>query len=216
MFIKMTAITKLTLLFVVFFSVTFSAIAGSQTSITHDILPPDELITALQSGGYLIYMRHGKTNHTQKDKMSPSLGPCSEQRNLSQQGRAILTNIGEKLSQLNIPIGSVVTSPFCRCKDTAQIVFGKYTVEPNLIFSISKNKDEAEQLGKILYEMMLSSDNVTQNNVFISHTSNLKDGLNIWPKPEGVMVIFKKHNDQLVFKGMIEPDVWLEQEIAHE
>ena len=56
--------------------------------------------------------------------------------------------------------------------------------------------------------MMLNSKVSTKNSVFVGHTSNLRDGLGIWPKPEGVIAIFKKRGNSLVFKGVIKPDDW--------
>jgi hypothetical protein len=89
-------------------------------------------------------------------------------------------------------------------------VFGKHTVEPMLKFSISKDKFESEQLANWLAVTMRSVKSQKDNVVFVGHTSNLKDGVGIWPKPEGVMVIFKNDAGQLNYEGMIQPEHWFE------
>ena len=46
-----------------------------QTSLSND-----ELIKGLQAGGHIIYMRHAKTNHNEKDKGHDRLKSCDKQR----------------------------------------------------------------------------------------------------------------------------------------
>ncbi len=60
---------------------------------------------------------------------------------------------------------------------------------------------------------MLSSDDQNSNIVFVGHTANLKDGLGIWPKPEGVAVIFKKVNNKINYLGMITPEQWADHKV---
>ncbi|PWQ93709.1 histidine phosphatase family protein [Leucothrix arctica] len=181
------------------------------SSVPSEVLSAPELIKALQSGGHIIYMRHGETDISQKDKSRDSFDDCSNQRNLSDKGRAEVKKIGDSIQELKIPIGHVTSSPYCRTKDTAKIAFGEFEIEPNLQFSISKNKAEAKKLGEDLVSMMLDTKNMVKNVVFVGHTANLKDGLGIWPKPEGVMAVFKKQDGKIVFKGMVKPDEWCDE-----
>ena len=171
-------------------------------------LTTPELIKALQSGGHIMYMRHGATDIMQKDKDRSNLDHCSYQRNLSKTGRDELKQIGLAIQKLKIPIGDVLSSPYCRTRDTAKLVYGDYKVEMNLQFSISKNRQQATELGELLHKMMLNSEPGSKNEVFVGHTANLKDGLGIWPKPEGVVAVFQKKEGEIVFKGMIKPNEW--------
>ena len=75
-------------------------------------------------------------------------------------------------------------------------MFNEYQIEPDLAFSLTKDEQESRYLGNQLYQMMLDSPNNNQNTVFVGHTSNLKEGLGVWPKPESVVVIFKKLNNE--------------------
>ncbi len=169
---------------------------------------PAQLIKALQSGGHIMYMRHGPTLRDQKDASNNPLKSCDNQRNLSPDGRAAVAKIGASLKALNIPIGGVFSSPFCRCKDTAQLVFGDYKVIDDLKFSLTKNKAESKQLGDTLYSLFENSPITAKNQVFVGHTSNLREGLGVWPKPEAVVVVFQKHKGELIYKGMIKPYEW--------
>ncbi len=170
--------------------------------------PVTELVEALQAGDKIVYLRHAATDHSTKDMERQDLQDCSKQRNLSAAGRQQAESIGAAIKALNIPVGDVISSPYCRCKDTAQLALGRFNINPDLQFSISKDRNESRRLGQRLREMMLEADMAMGNTFFVGHTSNLRDGLGVWPKPEGVAVIFERQAGELRFMGTIEPDDW--------
>jgi len=174
------------------------------------VQPPHKLIEALKSGGYIIYMRHGITTRKDKNrtKKAIDLTRCETQRNLTEEGRTQVTRIGAVIKSLNIPIGKVKSSPYCRTKDTAKAVFGDYEVDELLAYSMAKLEKESAMLGQYLHDSILAANDKKNNTVFVGHTANLKDGLGVWPKPEGVAVIFKIEKGNVIFKGMIKPDDW--------
>jgi len=180
----------------------------SAEPLSSQTLSTPQLVKALKQGGHVIYMRHGTTNHTQKDTNRKNFEDCGNQRNLSDEGRIKLKSIAAAITRFSIPITEVVSSPYCRCKDTAQQVFGKYRIDLDLRFSISHNKDESEDLGQRLRAKILQADTTGGNVVFVGHSSNLRDGLGVWPKPEGVVVVFKLVDSEPILKGMIYPDEW--------
>lgn len=174
-----------------------------------DIQTPSVLIEALKAGGYIIYMRHGLTEKKNGlDRSHVDLSRCETQRNLSEAGKSQVQRLGMAIKLLNIPIGKVKSSPYCRTKDSAQAVFGEFEVDEKLKFSITFHSKEANLVGQYLLDSMLASNDVRTNTVYVGHTANLKDGLGVWPKPEGVMAIFKKQGNKIIFKGMIQPDDW--------
>ena len=175
-----------------------------------DIETPLALIEALKTGNYIIYMRHGLTTRKKinRDNNNIDLTRCDTQRNLSEAGKSQVERLGLSIKLSNIPVGKVKSSPYCRAKETAQAVFGKFEIDEKLKFSIAMNSKEATFLGQYLLDSMLASNDVKNNTVYVGHTANLKDGLGVWPKPEGVMAIFKKEGNNILFKGMIKPDDW--------
>lgn len=183
----------------------------AHADVKHSVVKnPHELIEALKSGGYIIYMRHGITTRKNKNrnKQPIDLTRCETQRNLTEEGRTQVAHIGAVIKSLNIPIGKVKSSPYCRTKDTAKAVFGEYEVDDLLAYSMAKLEKESAMLGKYLHDSILAAKDTENNTVFVGHTANLKDGLGIWPKPEGVVVIFKVEQGKVVFKGMIKPEDW--------
>jgi len=170
-------------------------------------LTQDEIVSKLQEGGCIIYMRHGTTNLYESDRTTTDFKNCTLQRNLDKDAKEVLLLIGEKIKELKIPIDEVLSSPYCRCKETANLVFGDYIVDNNLRFSLISDVEETQLLKNHLQELLLKK--VNSNLVLVSHTANLKEATDIWPKPEAVMVVFKKQKDgSLLYFGKIFPKYW--------
>jgi phosphohistidine phosphatase SixA len=87
--------------------------------------PDPAILEKLRSGGYVLYMRHASTDFSQDDAMSRSYEDCANQRNLTDKGRAEARSVGAHIKRLDIPIGEVLASPFCRTMETARLAFGK-------------------------------------------------------------------------------------------
>ena len=79
----------------------------------------------LRRGGLALLIRHASTLPGLGDPPGFRLDDCSTQRNLSPQGRDEAARLGERLRRERIPIARVYTSPWCRCRDTANVAFGK-------------------------------------------------------------------------------------------
>ena len=98
--------------------------------------PPSEslagaaLLQALRGGGLILYFRHTSTDFGQNDDAMSGYEDCARQRNLTDGGRDEARRIGVAIKRLDIPIGDVLASPFCRTRETAQLIFGRATVAP--------------------------------------------------------------------------------------
>ena len=85
---------------------------------------------ALRQGGVVALMRHGDAPGV-GDPPGWRLDDCATQRNLSDTGRADARAVGVRLRAERIAFGRVVSSPWCRCLDTAALVdVGPVQVEP--------------------------------------------------------------------------------------
>lgn len=87
------------------------------------------MVQALRSGGLILYFRHASTDFGQNDDAMTGYEDCARQRNLTDRGRDEARAIGVAIKRLKIPIGEVLASPFCRTRETAQLIFGRATVE---------------------------------------------------------------------------------------
>jgi broad specificity phosphatase PhoE len=105
----------------------------------------DALWALLQKGGQVVLVRHGLTTPGFGDPPGFKLGECATQRNLVDEGRREAERLGAALRARRIPVARVVSSPWCRCVETARIAFGS---EPAIddalsnLFGDSSNRDK--------------------------------------------------------------------------
>ena len=95
---------------------------------TPDALAGPRLLSALREGGLILYFRHTSTDFGQNDDQMSGYEDCARQRNLTDRGRDEARQIGAAIKRLDIPVGEVLASPFCRTRETAQLIFGRATV----------------------------------------------------------------------------------------
>jgi phosphohistidine phosphatase SixA len=88
----------------------------------------EELMKALQSGGYTILLRHARTDWSFKEEVGSVPVERSAQRNLSADGVRDAALMGVVLKRYRIPIGEIVASPMFRARETAEYAAGTPTV----------------------------------------------------------------------------------------
>ena len=93
----------------------------------------EDLMRALQSGGYTILVRHARTDRTAPNQETPGTVPAlrADQRNLNAEGERDVRLMREVFRKYEVPIGEVVSSPSYRCRETAD-AFGPSTVTMTL------------------------------------------------------------------------------------
>ena len=79
---------------------------------------------ALRTPGAVVVLRHSYAPGA-FDPPDAKLEDCSTQRNLDANGRAQARQVGEAFRQHGIDVGAVLSSPRCRCLDTARLAFGR-------------------------------------------------------------------------------------------
>ena len=86
---------------------------------------------ALRSGAQVALMRHADAPGGAGDPPGFRVEDCATQRNLSPKGRADAEKIGSQLRRQGIAFEKIVSSPWCRCVDTAKLLdFGTVETEP--------------------------------------------------------------------------------------
>jgi virginiamycin B lyase len=100
-----------------------------------------DLGRTLRAGGLVLVVRHAHTDQSKQDQDPIVLSKCSTQRNLSAQGRADARAIGRSVRRLNLRIGKVLSSAYCRTLETARLAFGRPTISPALLNTIASAHD---------------------------------------------------------------------------
>jgi phosphohistidine phosphatase SixA len=86
---------------------------------------------ALRAGAHVALMRHADAPGGVGDPPGFRIEDCATQRNLSPKGRADAEKIGSQLKQEGIAFEKIVSSPWCRCVDTARLLnLGTVETEP--------------------------------------------------------------------------------------
>lgn len=76
----------------------------------------------LRRGGLVLLVRHARTVPGTGDPPGFRLDDCATQRNLSEAGRAEARAIGAELRRRRVPVERVMTSAWCRCRETAELL----------------------------------------------------------------------------------------------
>ena len=77
---------------------------------------------ALRAGGHVALMRHTDAPGGVGDPAGFRVDDCATQRNLSAKGRADAARIGARLKSERIAFEKIISSPWCRCIDTATLL----------------------------------------------------------------------------------------------
>ena len=151
------------------------------------------LINQLEDGGKLIFIRHAYAPGN-GDPDGFNLNDCSTQRNLSDDGRKQAQRIGEIFTKNKIEIDKVLSSEWCRCKETAKIAFKNYSTNSflNSFYSskFSKNKDKQVKAFNYYIKNLESKKNL----IFVTHYVFISEVLNYGPSSGEIVVSDKNLN----------------------
>ena len=174
--------------FLKFFIIIFISLT---TSIKADL--NKNLMSQLEDGGKLIFIRHAYAPGT-GDPNNFNLNDCSSQRNLSNDGRRQAQYIGEFFRENKIKINKVLSSEWCRCKETAKIAFKDFSTNSflNSFYSskYSKNKDKQISALNDYIENFKNNDNL----ILVTHYVLISEVLNYSPSSGEIVVSDKNFN----------------------
>jgi len=156
---------------------------------------PAELLPELRKGGYILFIRHPKTNADQADTDPLHLDNIQAQRQLSDEGRKQAQSLGEAFRALKLPIDRAISSKFYRAQEAAKLLdIGEVTAsvdvtEGGLVVSPREN----ERRAKALRELLSTPPAAGKNLVIVSHKPNLQDaaGKEFGDVSEAEVVVFK-------------------------
>ena len=152
-----------------------------------------KLINQLEEGGKLIFIRHAYAPGS-GDPDNFNLNDCSTQRNLSKEGRKQAEYIGEFFRNKKIKIDQVLSSEWCRCKETAEIAFINFSTNSflNSFYSYKFAKNKSKQINDLNdYIDKFKSD---KNLVLVTHYVVISEILNYGPSSGEIVVSDKNFN----------------------
>ena len=174
--------------FLKFFIIIFISLT---TSIKADL--NKNLINQLEDGGKLIFIRHAYAPGN-GDPNNFNLNDCSTQRNLNVDGRKQAQKIGKFFRENKIKIYKVLSSEWCRCKETADIAFKNFSTNSflNSFYSskYAKNRDKQVEALKNYVKKFNSNKNL----ILVTHYVLISEVLNYNPSSGEIVVSDKNFN----------------------
>ena len=145
-----------------------------------------------QKGDKIIFIRHSLAPGG-GDPPGFIINDCKTQRNLNSKGIKQSKKIGKLFKKNKVPVDQVLSSQWCRCKDTAKYAFGNFKefIPLNSTFQAPYNKNEPKQL-KELYNFVKKWEGKGKNLVLITHYSIITVVTNAIPS-SGEIVITDKN-----------------------
>jgi phosphohistidine phosphatase SixA len=165
-----------------------------------------EAIEKLRAGGYIVYVRHTQTDSKTEDKDLSDMSNCAGQRVLSDQGRDNAAKLGEAIKALAVPVGDVITSQFCRAKETAKLMKLEITKETADLNNDSGDpfvtKPESDRRGAALRKLLAAAPAQGKNTLIVGHVPNLRNAVSLdyANMKEGEIAIFAPKKDDPGFE----------------
>lgn len=146
----------------------------------------------LRKGGHVVMLRHALAPGT-GDPENFRVGDCSTQRNLSDSGREQARKIGQKFRENGITRARVVSSQWCRCIETAELLeLGPVGILP-VLNSIHQRPERKEPQTHIL-GAWLRAQPLDLPLILVSHRVNISAFSGAHPD-SGEMVVLKRQPD---------------------
>lgn len=165
-----------------------AAAASSATSLATQ--PRADIWQQLRTGrGYVVLLRHALAPGT-GDPAGFQLGDCSTQRNLSLEGRRQAIAIGALWRRQDLPVTRVLTSRWCRARDTARLLaVGKVRAYPALDSSFTVSGSVADRRAAKVQSLIDRHRGRSGVLVLVGHQVNIVDVTGVAPASGGAVVV---------------------------
>lgn len=119
---------------------------------------PQAIAATLAKGGYIIYLRHGRTQYdqielerTNRDNGTLDLAKCETQRQLSDAGRDELKLAGSQFRLAGITLDKVYSSRYCRAIESASYFVDSATPTESLSGEADVGKNPAQKARTVAF-----------------------------------------------------------------
>lgn len=171
-------------------------------------LSGERLVEALRDGGYVVVVRHTATTKGGVDDPT-KLEDCASQRNLSDEGRVQATDLGNAIEELDVPVGEVRASPYCRTLDTAVLAFGDDVEKDEALLPLpdagAPGQEEALEAVKAL---VANEPDDGANTFLVSHISTIEPATGATPDEGGSAVFRPDGEGAFVLVAEVPPGGW--------
>ena len=171
------------------------------------------LLAALREGGNNIYFRHVGTDWSQSDRVrnADDLRSCdaARMRQLSDAGREDARLIGSAMRRLELPIGEILASPYCRTVETATLMQLGEVVESEQVMNLRAAEYVGGRASVVASaQALLSSPPPSGNRVIVAHGNVAREATPAYPG-EGEALVFRPESEgRFTLRGRIRVSDW--------
>ena len=153
----------------------------------------DDLQDLLSEGGKLIFIRHAYAPGS-GDPDNFELSNCASQRNLNQKGIDQAKNINKYFLKNLMDITLVLSSEWCRCKQTAKYAFKNYKTKSflNSFFSKKFSHNKTKQIREL--KKFIKEWDGRGNLIFVTHYVVISEILNLSVSSGEIVIADKDFN----------------------
>ena len=170
---------------IIFLFISFNAVLVANSN--------EDLQNLLSEGEKLIFIRHAYAPGS-GDPDNFDLSNCASQRNLSQEGINQARNINKFFIKNYIDSSLVLSSEWCRCKQTAKYAFKNYNTKSflNSFFSQKFSHNKAKQIKEL--KEFIKDWNGKGNLIFVTHYVVIYEILNLSVSSGEIVIVDKDFN----------------------
>jgi len=162
-------------------------------NFTSNIFADDKILNSLQEGNKIIFIRHAIAPGN-GDPDNFNIEDCSSQRNLDNNGIKQSKKIGFFFKNNKIKIDKVLSSEWCRCKDTAKYAFKNFETFDalNSFYDDKFVANETKQINDL--KKFIKNWDSDKNLVFITHYVVISSILNVGSSSGEIIISDKNLN----------------------
>ncbi len=149
----------------------------------------EALLRSVAAEGHVVIMRHALAPGT-GDPGNFALRDCGTQRNLSGQGRAQAARIGARLREAGLASVRVLSSQWCRCLETAELLGLGAVEELEPLNSFFRQREKQPASTQALKDW-LSAQPSNAPLVLVTHQVNITALTGVFPQ-SGEMIILER------------------------
>ena len=182
-----------------------AVLAGFAAALTAMPARAADVWDAAREAGTHLLMRHAIAPGT-GDPANFALGDCSTQRNLSDGGRAQAKRIGAMLKEKGVAIDVVLTSQWCRARDTAAgLGITPLQDEPALNSFFAGRGDRSAQTAA-LKQRIAALNAAGTKAALVSHQVNITALTGVYPASGEIVVIRLGADGEVSVAGRIKTE----------
>ena len=162
------------------------------------------LWAALEAGGNVVLMRHAVAPGG-GDPPGFRLDDCSTQRNLSEEGRAQARSTGDAFRSRGTPVDRILTSQWCRCRETAELLqlapVEEYPVLNSFFSDRSTAGSQTRALRRFIGDLKLEG-----NVLLVTHQVNITELTGVFPASGEIVILRPDEQGGFRLIGRLRPE----------